>query len=249
MDDSHPSHRSRFRPAWSFAAFFAACGLGAFVVLGAASSLAFGVDGAVSQTPASTERAAAGLVAPAESAQVWVDVEGAAARTGVTAIAVRAGDKLWALTDATATPLGFSGARSVVPGVIDVRFTVETDLTADIAVTFVDTDGRVLNEHLLRSAKLAQGSSTWADVTASEGPSPGGQGEGDTSGPGTATAKNPLSGTGGERMLPYLIGAGVLVIAGAAIGVIAAAKRRTRGAADSVAPGEPETEENGGGAL
>lgn len=120
------------------------------------------------------------LEAPPEAAQVWIDVESEAARTGVASVSWRAGGGTWTDAAVSRTVYGATATAPVSSGTYEVRFSVERRITADVAVSFTDTAGRVLSEHLVREAALDPAEAnggwvTWKDLV--EGPAPDGGGE------------------------------------------------------------------------
>lgn len=241
----------------------AACLAGCALLLGAPSA-ALAQPATVTVYQLNKTESPEPLAAPADTTQLWVDVESDAARTSIGRIEAKLGSGEWVALAAATTPFGYSASGTAVPGLVDVRFTASAALEADVAVTFVGDDRAVLGERLVRGAKLAAGTVAWSDLTepsdeasgnanSGSGSDADGSSGGAGAGSGSNAASNSdgtggkdLSTTGGQSMLPYAIGAGALVLVGGGVAIAAARHRKQRGDVDLGS--SPETP-NGGDAL
>lgn len=118
--------------------------------------------------PLHTDDKATPLSAPDGTAQIWLDVESAAAGAAITAVQVRAGLGSWVDTTRAIIPFGSAARVEMAPGIVEARWQVTKSFRADVAVTFAATDGTVLGEQLLRDASFVAGNAptwvTWAEL-------------------------------------------------------------------------------------
>lgn len=202
-----------------------------FVVCGwLAPSLAHATAPVTATVPAAVT---SDLEAPTATAEVWVDVESDAARSGIGAISWRQGTGPWNQLQVSRTVFGATGIAAAVPGATEVRFLVSSRFSADVIVSFVASNGVVLAEHRIREAAfepkqanggwitwpdLAQGSPPNVEVVPGTGTPPGKDaapaGRDDPAGAGSSSGVQALGQTGASPAL--LIGA--LAAAALAIG-------------------------------
>lgn len=177
-----------------------------------------------------TATATAAMVAPAGTAEIWVDVESTEAAATVTEIQLRpiTGSAVSALP--VATPFGASAAFLAGPGEVSLFLKLSGRLSADIALTFADGEGHILDAALMNRVSVdpAQADADgWVPVQRSDGepPAPPQPADPDAGGDGKPS---PLTRTGADAsvLLIAAFGGGLLLIGGATIAVIAERRRR-----------------------
>lgn len=150
------------------------------------------------------------LEAPPETAEIWIDVESDAARTGVTSVSWRAGSGPWTDAALSQTVFGSTGTAQISEGTHEVRFSVASRIAADVVVSFTDAAGAVLAEHRIREAVLdpkqaTDGGISWKDLA--EGPVPDSEAtipapvDGTTGNSTTENAASPATHTGEPKSL------------------------------------------------
>lgn len=200
-----------------------AFGLGSLLAVGLTLSAVLLNSGASVALAATPTTVAPLAVAPANTTEIWVDVEGANASASITHLSVQQAPNGWNDAAATQTPFGASAVFPAQPGAVDIRFRASAPAVADIAVSYVAADGTVLAERVLLAISLTQkmaGADGWISWSAlSE------QTGGDPVGPGAAS--DPLARSGSDGPLLSLALLPVALVA-AGMALLFAARRRSR---------------------
>lgn len=159
-------------------------------------------------------------LAPDGTAQAWVDFEGATL-PGTLQIAAAPANGGWVDATLTATPFGLTAIFEATAGNFDLRFRTAQPATVDLAVTFTDANGVILEEALLRSVALSPqqaGSDGWIPWSALTERSKGAEDQLAPSRGADAGGRNPLAPTGQLESLPaVMITITLLALAGGAV--------------------------------
>ncbi|MBL3700907.1 hypothetical protein EV139_0606 [Leucobacter luti] len=194
------------------------------------------------------------VTAPADTAEVWLDLEGDAAAAAAVTLSVQQGAG-WLDAAAARTPAGIGASFPASAGALDARFTTDRAVTADLAITFAAADGTIIEDAVHRAVRLdpadagmdgwitletvlgggSDGGTDGSSEGGSDGASDGGSGTDSDTDSGTAapaaTNGGTLSQTGGAAPVALIVGALALFGAGAALAI--SARRRTSGGQNS----------------
>lgn len=173
------------------------------------------------------------LTAPDGTTQAWVDIEGSIPPGAVQIASAAPAVGGWVDATPTATPFGLTAIFDAAGGNFDLRFRASKPATVDLAVTFADANGVILEEALLRSVALSPqraGSDGWIPWSALTEGSGEADGQMRPGGGTDAEGRDPLARTGQpDRLTAVMSTITLLALAGGSVLFVRAQKDRKSG--------------------